>query len=475
MKYPHLASRLYNTPLLLEKRQAEVIERVLRTHDAGLADSLDLAAGLRGANGAAPPGARVPARASAAPLTRRADKPYDMTDTGIAVIPIVGELVQRTGGMQPFSGMIPYAYIGKKLQAAVDDPEVRGILLEIDSPGGEVNGCFELAQQLLDAREKKRVWAVANEVAYSAAYALAGAASRLYVPQTGGVGSIGVIMLHLDQSKRDQAQGLAYTYIIAGARKKDFNPHEPLSSEAQAIGQAEVDRIYEIFVDHVARARGLSPEAVRATEAGVMNPEAALAGGYIDGVKTLAETLAALEREAQSPMLNGAVRRASTTGGAAPVGAKTSGDAALVAKRAEAAEAEKAYRLDPERRAKARARGLKLAAEIGLQGGAAEEYAEDYVKGYVLGLFRERERLKGILTSAAAKGRKTLANYLAFDTEAPVVDAIALLEKAPIERRGENVSFFGGVDGDGSQAEGGGATRVDAKEIFNSRRGSGGH
>jgi signal peptide peptidase SppA len=430
MKYPHLATRLYNTPLLLEPRRAEIIERVLRTHETIHAGALDPATGIPQETGESSdrhgrPAARPPARAAAVPGARRADKPYDMTDAGIALIPIVGTLVQRTGGMQPFSGMIPYAYVGNKLQAAIEDPDVRGILLEIDSPGGEVNGCFDLAQQILDAREKKRIWAVANEVAYSAAYALASAASKLYVPKTGGVGSIGVIMLHIDQSRRDQAQGLAYSYIYAGERKKDFNPHEPLSSEARTRGQAEVDRLYGIFVKHVARARGLSPETVRASEAAVMNPDVALAEGYVDGVKTFAEALAELEVAAKSPMLNGALRPVPGPAARAPGGPRQGNTPAAASRPNEATRAPTPAALS-EAIAK---RSMKQARARGLDGEAAKRYAAIVAQG----MLQERARIAAILTSPAASGRTRFALHCALETDFEPGEALAAVSQAPVD------------------------------------------
>ena len=92
-----------------------------------------------------------------------------------------------------------------------------------------------------------------------AAYAIASAASRVYVTQTAGVGSIGVIAMHVDQSARDAQEGYRYTAITAGDQKNDFSPHQPLDKEASVRLQAEVDRLYSIFVDHVAVMRNLEP------------------------------------------------------------------------------------------------------------------------------------------------------------------------------------------------------------------------
>jgi ClpP class serine protease len=106
------------------------------------------------------------------------------------------------------------------LDAALVDASITGILLDIDSPGGEAGGVFELAQRVRAANAVKPVWAVASDSAFSAAYAIASAASRIYVSQTGGVGSIGVIAMHVDQTARDAQDGYRFTAVTAGARSR---------------------------------------------------------------------------------------------------------------------------------------------------------------------------------------------------------------------------------------------------------------
>ena len=146
---------------------------------------------------------------------------------------------------------------------------------------------FELAERIRAADAVKPVWAMASDSAFSAAYALACAASRLVVTRTGGVGSVGVIAMHVDQSVRDAQEGFRYTAITAGARKNDFSPHEQLSNEAAARLQTEVDRLYGIFVAHVAAMRGLDEDFVRATEAGLFFGPEAVAAGLADGEASL--------------------------------------------------------------------------------------------------------------------------------------------------------------------------------------------
>jgi signal peptide peptidase SppA len=265
----YLASRLFGTPLLIHRPKLDVILSVVGQRigmtDVPTMPMMDMAAFQR------PPMASAP--------------------EGIAVIPIHGSLVKRSLGMEAASGLTSYGEIAAMLDAALADPLVSGILLDIDSPGGEASGSFELARRVREVAVHKPVWAVANDAAYSAAYAIAASAQRLFVTETGGVGSIGVIALHVDQSVKDAKDGYHYTAITAGAHKNDYSPHEPLSDAAKTELQGEVDRLYAIFTEHVAAMRGLDLDVVRATEAGLFFGSNAVAQGLADGVQTLETTL----------------------------------------------------------------------------------------------------------------------------------------------------------------------------------------
>ncbi|MHA6879208.1 S49 family peptidase [Ralstonia pseudosolanacearum] len=266
---PHLATRLFGVPLAIYRPKLDVILSVLGPR-VGLADL-------------APPADYMPPARN--PATGHAQ---------IAVIPIHGTLVRRTVGLEAESGLASYTAIGDQLDAALADPGVAAILLDVDSPGGESSGVFDLADRIRAAAAMKPVWAVANDMAFSAAYALASAASRVFVSRTGGVGSIGVIAMHVDQSVKDSRDGIRYTAVFAGARKNDLNPHAPITDEAQAQLQAEVSRIYGLFVATVAGYRGLSAEAVTATEAGLFFGQDAVTAGLADAVGTFEDTLAQL-------------------------------------------------------------------------------------------------------------------------------------------------------------------------------------
>lgn len=269
MHLPHLASRLYGTPLLLARAKLDVILSVLGDR----------------VNWPQPPQSDL-----AAPLASM--RPTIDAPTGIAVIPVVGSLVRRTVGLDPASGFTSYAEIAGMVDAALADPSVEGIVLDIDSPGGEAGGVFELGEHIRAVDAVKPVWAIAADSAFSAAYAIGCSASRLAVSRTGGVGSIGVIAMHVDQTARDAQQGYRYTPITAGDHKNDFSPHEKLTPDAHARLQAEVDRLYGLFVTHVAAMRRLDVEAVRATEAGIYFGEDAVTAGLVDAVGSLDAVLA---------------------------------------------------------------------------------------------------------------------------------------------------------------------------------------
>lgn len=203
---------------------------------------------------------------------------------GIALIPIHGVLMHKLGVLQPFFGMTGYDGIRQNVLIALADPEVRAIALEIDSPGGVVSGCFDLADTIFEARADKPIWAIVNEQACSAAYALASAADVITVPRTGSTGSIGIIYLHMDLSKAQQDAGLKVTLLTYGARKADGHPALPLSDEACTRFEAEIDAMGELFVETVARNRGITSQVVRKTEAGTFLGASGVHAGLADAV-----------------------------------------------------------------------------------------------------------------------------------------------------------------------------------------------
>ena len=252
----HLAGRFIGVPLAIHPPKLEVIIKAI---------------GPRlGIDAQRIPHSEAPAVFAETYNSAGEDSPdYQVVDE-IAIIAVSGVLLKRQTALSAWSGVSSYQGIQSQVAAAVDDANVQAILLDIDSPGGETNGCFDLSDYIYSVRRAKPIYAVANDIALSAAYAIASAASKIYVTRTGAVGSVGVYALHAEQSGFDKALGVKYTYIHHGDKKVDGNPHEPLSDGATADIQAEVDRQSKIFVDTVARNRGVGAGRIQATEAGLL-------------------------------------------------------------------------------------------------------------------------------------------------------------------------------------------------------------
>lgn len=250
MNLPHLAQKLFNTPLAIHPQKAEVIVTSL-TERFGITQ-------IRSA--------MMEDDDEYFSRKARQDSGYDVLE-GIAIIPVYGTLVQKLGTLRPYSGMTGYDGIRRVFLTAINDPEVKGICLDIDSPGGEVAGCFDLVDLIYTERGKKPVHAILSENAFSAAYAIASAADKIYVPRTGGVGSVGVIVIHCDWSQCIKDDGLKVSIITYGNRKAESNPYVALSDEAQAAIQHDVDEMGRLFVSTVSRNRRLSETVIRNTQA----------------------------------------------------------------------------------------------------------------------------------------------------------------------------------------------------------------
>lgn len=224
---------------------------------------------------------------------------------GIAVIGVSGMLVDKF----PYIGwgfVTGYDALRCQFEQAFADPEVRAIALDIDSGGGMVAGCFDLVDWIAATKRPagKPVAAILTESAYSAAYAIASAADRIAVPRTGGVGSIGVVMMHVDMSGLLEQWGVDVTLIQSGKHKTDGHPFAPLPADVQATFQAECDELRDLFAATVARNRadaGLTAKAAMKTEARIFTGPGQLAEavriGLADEVMPARQAFARLVRE----------------------------------------------------------------------------------------------------------------------------------------------------------------------------------
>jgi capsid assembly protease len=216
----------------------------------------------------------------------------------VAVLPLYGVIIPRATMLSEMSGGTSLERFSAQLQAAVDNPDVGSILIDIDSPGGSVSLVAETAEKIREAASRKPVYAIANALMASAAYHLGSQATELIASPSSLVGSIGVFTVHDDLSAAAAKAGVKRTYIAAGKKKVWGNPFEPLSEEAHAEIQALVDEAYEMFVADVAKGRGVSKSDVRNGfgEGGVVSARKAVALGMADRVATFEQTLGRLVR-----------------------------------------------------------------------------------------------------------------------------------------------------------------------------------
>lgn len=212
----------------------------------------------------------------------------------VAVLPIVGTIIPRGDMLAESSGAVSATRLAANFRAALADPAVGAIVLDIDSPGGSVYGIEELAAEIYAARGVKPVVAVADHLAASAAYWLATAADEMYVAPSGDVGSIGVFAVHADYSRALDQDGVSVSLVSAGRYKTEGNPYEPLGEEARAAMQARVNDFYGAFTKSVARGRGVSVSAVRDGfgEGRVVGAAEAVKLGMADAVGTLDDAIA---------------------------------------------------------------------------------------------------------------------------------------------------------------------------------------
>jgi signal peptide peptidase SppA len=212
-------------------------------------------------------------------------RPY-VVKGGILMIPVKGVLLFGVG-YAIGSYATGYAYITKALERGLADPNVKGIAFIIDSPGGHVAGNFDLADKIFAARGQKPIHAFASEDAYSAAYSIASACKTVTIARTGGVGSIGVVTVHVDMSAAIGDAGLKVTFIHYGKHKVDGNAYEALPADVKDRIQTRIDGLGELFVSTVARNRGLHEQAIRDTEALTYSADEAISLGLADKVGSL--------------------------------------------------------------------------------------------------------------------------------------------------------------------------------------------
>lgn len=290
-RFANLATRLFNRPLLIHEAKAEMVL-------AALSERLGISSIVR-INGdlVIPQPMAFDQEQENESRTAGAGS-YDTSGYdvayGVAKIDIEGTLVQKLGTLRPYSGMMGYDGIRENFVRAMNDDGVRAIMLDIDSPGGEVGGCFDLVDMIYAARGVKPVWGILTETAFSAAYAIASACDHITVPRTGGTGSIGVVCMHVDLSAALSDAGIKVTFIKRGSMKVDGAAEIPLSDDALARFQKDIDTVGELFEATVARNRGLPAAKIRDMNAGTFLGAAGVASGLADEVMAPDAAFAAL-------------------------------------------------------------------------------------------------------------------------------------------------------------------------------------
>lgn len=394
-----IAERVLNRPLLVHPDKVPFILAVLEGRiplgdvsslrevaEANVEDLPDIAQQVM--RGPAPGASRFVGdsverdEATGKPIARL---PYQRTKDGTAIVTVTGSLINRGAFVGSSSGETSYEGIKHQLAMALADPKVAQIILDIESPGGEAVGAMEAAAAVRAAAAVKPVTAIVNGMAASAAYALASGATKIVTTPSGVVGSIGVVLMHADWSRAIDKAGITPTLIFAGAHKVDGNPFEPLPESVRADMQREVMQFYDLFVATVADGRkGLSPAAIRGTEARVFIGEEAVKAGLADEVGTFETVLAELSsrNSARLRASSGAFMETKTPQPAA-------GSTGITQEQHDAA--------------------VKAAAKA------------------------SQTRIKAIVASEQAQGRAKLAEHLAYDTEMTVEAALGVLAAAPKE------------------------------------------
>ena len=225
-------------------------------------------------------------------------QPYEASDAKgvekigeVAVLDIRGPLVQHSSPWCPWDS---YDAIEERVRAAVAESP-KAVVLRIDSPGGDALGCFECARSLrkMCAEKEIRLLAYCDGQIASAAYALACAASEIWIPSAAEVGSIGVLKGRPDVTALNAAQGFAFYFFASGARKLDGNPNVAMTKEEAEATQAKVDEFAALFFDFVAEMRPkLTAADVKSVEASLVFGRAAVTKGLADGVVEWGDLLA---------------------------------------------------------------------------------------------------------------------------------------------------------------------------------------
>ena len=314
-------------------------------------------------------------------------KPYEFIK-GIAIITVRGALIHNLG--YSASWATGYDVIKRKIGFAMHDPDVKGVLIKFHTPGGTVYGCPDTGDLIHECGKTKPVWTLSDDMAYSAGQWLHAQGTRRLVTQSGGLGSIGVLVAHADFSKMLEDYGVEMTLIFDGQHKVDGNPYEKLPDTVKAQIKADCKKTRGEFATAVSRGTGLSVADVLNTEAECYSGQQAVDIGLADAVVSSNSILGEFIEFVNKPQnaQTGNVMSTQPNETATTIKPAPNADTQQPAETATA-------QTDP--------------------------------------ATAERQRIKGIMSCEDAQGRTGLASHLAYDTEMSVEAATAILKSSPKE------------------------------------------
>jgi len=182
----------------------------------------------------------------------------NITTNNIAILSFSGTFHKKLTGLNALSGGISGETLIKQLEASAADPAIKGIVLALDTPGGTVDGVSSVVEAIISAKKHKPIITYADGLLASAGVWIGSTANAIVCDSMAQVGSIGTIMIHQEQAKAEETDGITSTVMVAGKYKGDGNRHEPLSDQAKTNFQQSLDYYYSMFVDHVASSRGVT-------------------------------------------------------------------------------------------------------------------------------------------------------------------------------------------------------------------------
>lgn len=268
-----IASRMFNTPLMLHPGKAAVIAEAVGPRVLGGSINVSVPDQQMGLLGN--------------PMLQKEAEYVEPDMTGnVAMIPIEGTLVAKGKWVKAYSGETSYEGIQAQVAHARGNATVKAAAFEVDSFGGEVTGAFSCADAIFELSREKPTIAILTDHACSAGYLLASACRAVIVPKNGYVGSIGVIALHVAYPRALEEAGIDVTILAAGAHKADFNPYEALPKDVADRFRAEIEAERQMFAEAVGRYRGdrLTKDAALATEAQTFLGADAVKAGLADAV-----------------------------------------------------------------------------------------------------------------------------------------------------------------------------------------------